>query len=381
MIQTVVFLTFAVAVFVGVQRLLLWYSLKDVTYHARCSHLMVEPGQIFTIESELTNAKRMPEMFMELKEPIPWGAELVGQYKTSGNIRQYLHKRFYVLGHQRIKSRTEMKVHERGDYVMHSAILSGGDFFGLHATEKTLPYVRRIVCMPQKITSPQLDKVLGGFLGDVSVRRYILPDPILTIAARDYTGREPIKDIHHAQSARQGRLMVRQYDHTLEPAVTVVLDIDITSYPPRYEKVEKCLSLARAVFEALNRAGIKFGFITNARSHYNQQWQNANDGFGKSHLNMLLAGLGCASLQARESSAELMKRSIANCETGRSHIVIMSEQKNTLMPFVRRLEAQTGGAVLQIIADDYMTEDDYRVKEFIFQRRVATVDALQGEAA
>jgi len=352
--QTIIFIAISLIILIIVQRLILWQSLKRITYHASVSHSIVEPGQIFTITSEISNHKVIPELFMELKEPIPWGAEIIGKYKTSGNDRRYLHKRFYIMGKQSILSKTDMRVHERGPYNMHDAVMSGGDFFGFSSRSKTFPYVRRVICIPEKMQVQALSKVLGSFLGDVSVRRFILPDPILTIGARDYTGREPIKDIHHAQSARQGKLMVRQYDHTLELAVTVVLNIALASHPPRYEKVEKCLSLARAVFEELSRLGVKFGFITNAKSSYNEHWQNAGDGFGQGHLNMLLCGLGCASIQTNESYDELLKRTAHTCESGRSHIIITPEADNHVAASLRRLQEQSGGSLLILKADDYM---------------------------
>ena len=47
--------------------------------------------------------------------------------------------------------------------------------------------------------------VLSGFLGDVSVRRFIYEDPVLTTGFREYTGREPMKHISWTQSARGPR--------------------------------------------------------------------------------------------------------------------------------------------------------------------------------
>ena len=43
---------------------------------------------------------------------------------------------------------------------------------------------------------------------------------------RDYTGREPMKQISFTATARTGRMMVKQFDHTLDVTVSVVLNLD-----------------------------------------------------------------------------------------------------------------------------------------------------------
>ncbi len=65
-------------------------------------------------------------------------------------------------------------------------------------------------------------------------------------------------------TARFGKLMVKKYDHTLEPTVTVLLNVECPGNEPDTESVERCFSLARTVCEAFEERRIKYGFITNA---------------------------------------------------------------------------------------------------------------------
>jgi len=214
------------------------------------------------------------------------------------------------------------------------------------------PFIKGIITMPRKLDAPHITNALGGFLGDVSVRRFILPDPVLTIGTRDYTGREPLRDIHHAQSARRNRLVVRQYDYTLEPAVTVLLNTAISPTPPRYHKVEASFCLARTVFEELDNAGAKFSFMTNAESSYTERWNDVPDGLGVGHLNELLGGLGCASYATtRESFAQMLIKAINKCEQGRSHVVLTPEDDKSIHPLLNRLREASGGGLIVITPD------------------------------
>ena len=79
-----------------------------------------------------------------------------------------------------------------------------------------------VVVIPPRCENSNVLRTLGGFLGDISVRRFILEDPLLTVGFREYTGREPMKSISWTQSARVGRPLVKQYDHTVDATVTVL---------------------------------------------------------------------------------------------------------------------------------------------------------------
>jgi len=333
------------------QRIVLAYSLKNVTYRAYTSHQLVEPGQVFAIYSEVVNRKALPELYIELQEPLPWEAQIVGDHKVTGDKR-YKTKRFYVMPRQKVTSKMELSLPGRGHYLLPKAYMYGGDFLGIASKARTFPFLKGIIVMPERLEAPMITKALGGFLGDVSVRRFIMPDPVLTIGTRDYTGREPLRDIHHAHSARQNRLMVRQYDYTLEPAITVILNTSIPPVPPRYHKVEACLSLARTVFEELDNIGAKFAFLTNARSSYTERWNNVPDGLGAGHMNELLGGLGCASYATtRESFGSMLEKAINKCEQGRSHIILTPEEDESISPLLIRLREVSGGQVLVITPD------------------------------
>jgi len=327
------------------------FSMKNVSYRAYSSLYLVEPDQVFTIYSEARNAKRLPELFIEFREPLPWQAKLHGDYRISGDSR-YTFKRLYLLSYQKVTSQMDISLPARGHYSMPKAHVSAGDFLGIKTKTVTFPFIKGIIAMPKRLDAPHVIKALGGFLGDVSVRRFILPDPVLTVGTRDYTGREPLRDIHHAQSARRNRLVVRQYDYTLEPAVTVLLNTAISPTPPRYHKVEASFCLARTVFEELDSAGAKFSFITNAQSSYTERWNNVPDGLGPGHMNELLGGLGCASYATtRESFSEMLIKAINKCEQGRSHIILTPEEDETVYPLLERLKEASGGGLMVITPD------------------------------
>ena len=332
-----------------VQWFFIKYSLKDMAYKAEISKSIVEPGEHFTIYSEIINYKRLPEIFLEIYEPIPYGADIHGNYNL-GKSGRFIIKSFYLLARQKAISRISLSLTSRGQYTLPYVTIYGGDFLGAKSKDKTFPYIGKIVCIPKRIDSPNIIKALGSFLGEVSVRRFIMPDPVLTVGTREYTGREPLKDIHHAHSARQGRLMVRQYDYTLEPAITIILDTRLPIQSTKYNNIETCLSISRVIFEELDKLGAMFAFMTNTKSSFSERWHNVPDGLGSSHINELLGGLGCATYSTTESTISLLNRAIARCEQGRSYIIIMPIEStdNEVHRLLSLLKHISGGLVLLI---------------------------------
>ena len=324
------------------QRLFLANTLKKVSYDCRPSRNLVEPGEDFELISEIRNEKRLPELYLELSEDLPGGAVAVSQ---TG-------RKFFLLPRRRLTSRTTIHLPARGRYLFHGAILTGGDFFGLRTTRKRFDQLREVVVLPPRAQSPDLQRLLGGFLGDISVSRFILPDPVLAIGVREYTGREPRKDISWAHSARAGRLLVKNYDHTLELAVTVVLNLE-SSGNTSPEILERCFSLTRSVCEELERRGMKYGFLTNAVAvGALGQGNDLADGLGPSHLSAVLEWLGRSSYSWRGGLADLLDKAARRAERGRAAILITPVFLTGQGRLLDRLRAATGGEVLVIVGED-----------------------------
>ena len=91
--------------------------------------------------------------------------------------------------------------------------LEAGDLLGLNVSVSSTEGNKTIICTAPMAESDPPVNVLGGFLGDISVRRFIMEDPSLLVGYRDYTGYEPMKKISWIQSAKTGKLMVKHAGH------------------------------------------------------------------------------------------------------------------------------------------------------------------------
>ena len=96
----------------------------------------------------------------------------------------------------------------------------------------------------------------------------------MVLGYRDYSGREPLKQISWNQSAKVGRLIVRQNDFTTDRAAVIIVNIDPTSR----KLMEHCLSMTSSVCQLLEREKIPYSMMSNG------DLRTLTEGLGASHL-------------------------------------------------------------------------------------------------
>ena len=261
--------------------------------------------QIFSVEKAMAaiTADRIPErLLVEQKEPVDLEIALQNrsfrlipfvQVRCRAPLGEEIGFSAWLGPRHKLHRRVALTFSRRGRYVLGDLQVSCGDFLGLREQEAVFGSFREIVVPPQPLEAPQLDVLMGGFLGDVSARRFILEDPVLTLGYREYTGADPMKRISWTQSARHNTLMVKKNDYTVEPSVSVILNVH-SDADKKEEKLESCCRAARSVCAALEKAGVHYNFATNAQLLGSRAANSGADGLGNRHFSAILESLGRA---------------------------------------------------------------------------------------
>jgi len=241
--------------------------------------LLCEPDEAFFLQIHVENRSRRLFPFVSVTQKISFlGGKIIEDSFWLGprqkRIRQY-----------------PLTIHRRGRYVLDDMKLSSGDYMGLREYSRTCGSYREIVVPPKALSTARFDVLMGGFLGDVSINRFILEDPVLTLGYREYTGTDPMKRISWVQSARHNQLMVKKNDFTVEPSVSVLLNVQ-TNLEDAEQTQEACYSLARTVCQLLERKGVRYSFSSNAQLLGYKHSGTGTAGFGQRHFHAILETLG-----------------------------------------------------------------------------------------
>ena len=187
--------------------------------------------------------------------------------------------------------------------------------------------------------------MLGGFLGELSVNRYLYEDPILTAGYRPYTSGDPMRSIAWKQSVRGQGLMVKKWDYTTEPRAVVLVHADTKDYD-HPEPAELCYSMARTICRRLEEKAVSYRFAANAAFDLllnaalsGEEWRKPLEtpqGYGPEHYRKVLEILGRATGQTSLSCARFCAEYYHPQEQV-SCIVVTTEPEEAVRAAVRPL--------------------------------------------
>lgn len=282
---------------------------------------VVDPDAWFDISIKLKNHRRFPLFYVKIQ--FPFSQEFVVHetlmLATTKNGRNGHTVRLstWLNSHEQTTLRIPVAISKRGRYLLSYPTVYLGDFLGLNEHGKDLEQFREVVVAPKEWDAAEVSQVLGKFLGEYSVRRFLFEDPILTLGYREYTGREPFKMISWKQSAQRQQLMVKEYDYTVEPVISVLVNVETDLDSPG-ELLEKCFSLARSVCHTLESRGISYDFYTNAQITGGLGDDNTvNDGLGERHFLRVMELLGRSMYTPSFSFSKLLE--LAETAAGTEH--------------------------------------------------------------
>lgn len=335
------------------QRFWAEHALAHLRYSLTCQPTLAEADQPVTMVSTVENRARLPILYVRTRMYLPGEATLHGdgawlaehtEMRMAGLCVEDV---FTLLPRRRRTARFQVSFPRRGRFAPTGVELITGDLLGSHTLSRQEFTFCRVVVAPPRCTRPELLQALDGFLGDISVRRFILEDPVLTVGFREYTGREPMKAISWPQSARMGRLIAKEYDHTTDLAVTVLLNTE-GGTPAQ---LEQCYSLTRTACEELEKRGIPYDLRTNGDLvGPTGLLPHVPRGLGQQHFNGILYGLGCADYRCCFPLAELVQRCRGSQCSSQSYIVITPP----LSPAAARLLAllESAGAAMTVLTGE-----------------------------
>lgn len=297
------------------------HSLDDVQGRLETEDYLIEAGQPVQLTLTIWNIGPHWKTFLALRlhlgrEFIPYKMENLTKDRVG--LGHTVRRTTWLRPHQKASFEVPVCIQQRGRYVLEPLQVIGGDFLGLKEQSHTERGFHELIVPPRECEAPDLKDLVGGFLGSVSVNRYLYEDPVLTAGCREYASGDPMRAISWKQSARGLGLMVKTFDYTTEPRVVVLVHADTARYT-QPERVERCYSMARTVCRILEDKAVSYRFalnatfdlLMNATVTAGGEWKRpleVSQGYGPEHYRRVLEMLGRATGQAAQPCAEFCAR-------------------------------------------------------------------------
>lgn len=244
------------------------YAFRALEYKCRFSKKeAMEDSEIQLIET-VANKKFLP---------LPWfKAELTTSkwlelpQSTVTDQSRFLSSFFMVKSYQRVTRSWQVKCNRRGVFTIEKAALVSSDLLQGTMLSQPAKTAAEVTVLPQALDLTDAFVSATSTLGDVVVRRYILPDPFSIAGVREYTDRDPVNHIHWAATAHEGRIMVYHNDYTASQRQSVILNIQSRPYGDLEavdsERMELAIKACAGIFESTIQMGMPVSFRANAKA-------------------------------------------------------------------------------------------------------------------
>ncbi len=329
-------------------QVLFYFGEKKLSYGVQTDKNVYEIGEEITLTPVIENRKILSIPFLNV-------TEYYGEKFSESQNTYHL----FVMPLQRIT--LEHKIHgkERGLHTLDGAQLKMTDLLGFHNKFLEKAINQEVIILPRRKNIRELIMPFDSLHGAVSVKRWIVDDPLMLRGVREYTGRESQRYIHWPSSLKHQRILVKQFDFTTDRSAMVFLSME-SSRPywkdPDVEALEESIITARAVLEELMKERIPAGFSSNG---YNAKTDNGGVSFppGLSPKNlekytMLLGKMGVIVSESLETSLKKISRNRSSFQV--VVLIVPKVLKEHVVPINEF--SKNGKLVLIAMREDHLTE-------------------------
>lgn len=345
------------------------YALYEVHYKRELSKKNLEVGEEFHITTVIENKKPLPVTFLQVIEKFPSVIKYNFEVERSSTVNVIEHKTtMMILPYQRVKRDYTVYCSERGRYFLSDVDLIAGDLLGLNTTNKQVVYNEEIVVYPKPLNLDTDIVAIGDYNGNISVKRWIIDDPLITVGVREYTGLEPEKSIHWPSSLKTGKLMVRNFDYTSENSVLIILNIEC--YKPFWtgidkEYIEKCYSVVRSLADNFEASKIQYGLSTNSQiGEYFNGKNYMRPSMGRAHYSKILDCLGRADYGITVGFEDLIANILSLNINCRTYIIITPKVLPSYVEYINRLKVAGDRIVLMCIEEENVDKVNRTIGKF-----------------
>ena len=238
-----------------------WYRGLNMELHFGEGH--VYAGNKVLLTETLENRKKLPLPFLEAAFRIPKGIWFADTENLI--ISDYNYKRdiFSLRGMESITRRYELECQKRGRYRISQVKAEAVSVLFRHRHILEMDISDELYVYPARINVSSLVRLCDSMLGAAESRSTYLEDPFAFLSIRDYTTRDPMKNINWKASARTGSLMVNTFSSVQAEQFMVFLDVEDRNILKNEQAVEEGISIAASLCERLIRAGLPAGLMIN----------------------------------------------------------------------------------------------------------------------
>jgi uncharacterized protein (DUF58 family) len=245
-------------------------ALKHVTYERYFSHSTAYEGDRIQLVERIANRKALPVPWLRLESllsrDLVFGRQANFDVNSGEKYQNHL-SLFSLRPYRQIVRRHEVLCSKRGVYTLPSATMTAGEPLGLVHVVKRFPLSLTLLVFPREVPYPDLPLPSHSWLGDLTVKRWIVQDPFLTAGVREYQSGDSFRSVNWKATARTGSMQVHRRDHTADHHLIICLNFEVTASMwntvTQPERIELGIRYAATIAGYAISHGIETGLLCN----------------------------------------------------------------------------------------------------------------------
>ncbi|WP_186580829.1 DUF58 domain-containing protein [Aquibacillus kalidii] len=258
------------------------WGLNRIKYTRTFSQETAFEGEEVEMIDRISNHKLLPLPWLRLESKM--NPNLVFHKSTiHPNLNQeddQFHRTlFTLLPFQKITRRHKLTCVKRGYYPLQTVSIATGDVIGFGETFQSVEAKASMTVYPRIVPIKEIPLPSHSWLGDITVRRWIVEDPFLYAGVREYAYGDPMNAVNWKATARTGQLQINKRDFTADHHLMIYVNFDLSEdfRLPIYNEavIERGLSYAASIANHTISNGIQTGFGCNA--YFVEPFTNSTD--------------------------------------------------------------------------------------------------------
>jgi len=273
------------------------FAFRGFNYSCTLSHNRVNEGETIEYTETIENKRLLPLLWLKVEARFNETLLFTKNDNTRVSAGTFHRSVLSMPPFRRIKRTYKIVCSKRGYYPLGSSSITTGDLLGLTSRTMSFSSDMGLHVFPVPLSQTQIDLPSRSFLGDMVVRRYILPDPFMPAGVRDYVPGDPQNMIHWKASAKTGSLVVHRREFTADSKLLVFFNVafnarswDINDTVV-INTMENSLRILATVFNLAASNGQQTALCTNSISFRDRSEVTVPPAYGRAHNEKLFSAM------------------------------------------------------------------------------------------
>ncbi|HLQ71463.1 MAG TPA: DUF58 domain-containing protein [Bacillota bacterium] len=336
------------------------WGLARIDYDRSFSEKSVFEGEDIEMIDEISNKKILPLPWLRLESSMNEHLVFKQQSKYDNTVDHGSFHRtlFSLMPYQKIRRRQSLTCAKRGLYHFKTVALSTGDVFGFSESFNDFSSPAEIVVYPRLMELDDIPLPVHSWMGDITVKRWIMEDPFLKSGIREYAFGDPMNEVNWKATARTNRLQVNKNEYTADHDLMIYVNFNQTGdvWRPISDEglMEKALSYAATIAEHCVANGIQTGFGCNGYRIDDSGAQSIRiePENSKQQLTYIFETMARLKIDSKESIHTFLDEDIDNLREGTDILLITAIMTDEIREKIEKLESLGNAVEVLVLESD-----------------------------